>query len=73
MWPGIVQCNAIGATTCSTHLDGAFSQAVPETRNSGDDDCDGKVDEDFFYQDVSVGGPCGSAPAARGGAVLGCG
>ena len=67
--PGIVQCNAIGATTCSTHLDGAFSQAVPETCNGGDDDCDGKTDEDFFYQGVSVGGPCEGIGACGAGVV----
>jgi hypothetical protein len=65
--PGIVQCTVIGATTCSTHADGAFSQAAPETCNSGDDDCDGSVDEDFLYQGVAVGQPCQGIGACGSG------
>jgi len=43
---GLVQCRADkSVATCSTNPDGTQSQAVPETCNGQDDDCDAQTDE----------------------------
>ncbi len=42
---GVVECNAAGGVTCSSNADGAKSEAVAETCNGVDDDCDGLTDD----------------------------
>ena len=42
---GTVECNAVGAVTCSSNGDGSQSKSVAEACNGLDDDCDGVTDE----------------------------
>ena len=50
---GTVVCAELNTATCSTNPNGTASQAVAETCNTKDDDCDGSTDEEF-----NVGGAC---------------
>jgi hypothetical protein len=67
---GTIQCVANDPTrsTCSTNPGQPGSQAVPETCNTVDDDCDGTVDNGFdLGTDRNNCGACGTVCSAQNG------
>ena len=66
---GVVICNFFNTTTCSTNPDGPFSQAKPEACNGADDDCDGAIDETFFYKGAPIGAACDGVGECGAGIV----
>ena len=53
---GFVECNVGTVTpTCSSNADGSAPQVAVETCNTKDDNCNGVVDEGFFYADPVTG------------------
>jgi hypothetical protein len=52
---GVLECNPVGQTRCSTGPGGSGSLAIAELCNGLDDNCDGLVDDTFVY---SLGNSC---------------
>ncbi|MSP72386.1 MAG: hypothetical protein EXR76_09405 [Myxococcales bacterium] len=58
---GRLECAAAGDLICSTDPGGSVYEVSPEACNDADDDCDGRVDEDFARGLACEGiGLCGS-------------
>jgi hypothetical protein len=67
---GRVQCSIDGSrATCSTNFDGAESQAIPETCDGLDNDCDGQTDNGMLYAGLPVGALCLGAGTCGPGTV----
>jgi hypothetical protein len=69
---GVVVCTEVGKVVCSTNPEGPFSQAVNETCNHVDDDCDGEVDEGFQLDNLALGEAC-TGVGVCGDGVVECG
>jgi hypothetical protein len=64
---GRLECRPGGGSGCSTAPGGTSDRSVPETCNLEDDDCDGRVDEDFDTDSVLAHcGGCGQLCAPDG-------
>lgn len=67
---GVVQCNVeTGATICSTEGGGGQDQSSPEVCDGLDNDCDGEVDEDFVWNELTVGSSCAPGGICSAGTV----
>jgi hydroxyethylthiazole kinase-like uncharacterized protein yjeF len=67
---GVVVCGSDGAATCSTWPGGPDAQAVAETCNAKDDDCDGQTDEGLLWQGLALGQPCAGIGTCGDGVVV---
>ena len=61
---GTVLCGADGAPTCST-----LGNAIDETCNGVDDNCDGQVDEGLTWNGLALGADCAGEGACGAGTV----
>ena len=66
---GTVECGVDKVITCSTNPDGTASEAMAESCNYADDDCDSEIDEDFLYEGLGVGADCDGVGACGVGVV----
>lgn len=58
---GLLECNGMGGTRCSTGPGGSVDQSDSETCDGTDEDCDASTDEDFDVGDACAGiGACGA-------------
>jgi len=67
---GLVVCGSDGAATCSTWPGGPDAEAIAESCNDKDDDCDGQTDEGLSWQGFALGQPCPGIGTCGAGVVV---